>query len=165
MSAVGWGAHECTPRCGNPLKVKGEDGVQRQAIQRRENVEVATQGEASGLEGGVKIQCLLHPTSHSTLYELSGWGDMETTAEGVTSTLSVGSPTQATRASVDSFPSVLHPRWRHLPGPGQSGRGQPCQLSGIHRQFPGLLLRTGSLNTYFSVTSLTVTFGGQRGGV
>lgn len=52
MSAVGWGAPECTPRCGNPLKVKGEDGVQRQAIQRRENVEVATQGEAWGWKEG-----------------------------------------------------------------------------------------------------------------
>lgn len=48
------------------------DGVQRQARQRRENIEVAMQGEAPGLEGGIKIQRLLHPTSHTTLYEFPG---------------------------------------------------------------------------------------------
>lgn len=39
------------------------------------------------------------------------------------------------------------------------------QLPGACQQFPQLLPRNGSQNTCFSMTSLSVTFGGQQGGV
>lgn len=68
----------------NPLKEKGEDGVQRQTNTKRKT---ERQGEAwAGRRGQGPAGPLW-----------IAWGeDMETTVKGGASTLSVGSPTQAT---------------------------------------------------------------------
>lgn len=154
MGEAGWDVPECAHLCVNLHKGGGCKGKR---IKRREKMETAVQADARGWKEGSRPRLPCPPWT--------AWGrHLETTSEGSSSTLTVGSPTQATGASVESFSGVLFPRWRHFPR-ARAERKQPYQLSGIHRQFPGLLLRTGSLNTYFSVTSLTVTFGGQQGGV
>lgn len=79
MREAGWNAPECAPLCGNPLKVKGGDGVQRQAKQRRENVEVAMQGEDRGGKEGSGSSASSTPLATPPSMNCLGGGDMETT--------------------------------------------------------------------------------------